>query len=221
MQGKELVFGNVGLVEGTLHLYDTETRSWWSQLTGKAVDGPRGGQKLRKMSSMMTTWKRWKALHPETTAYIKRSVPYHQQSDFSGDYIAKMATKGNGPVESTDLVVGVEGHEKAKAYLIRDLAKRRVANDTLEGFPIVVYLSEDFATARIMDGTVNGQALTFSLAENDRMRDAETGSIWDPMTGKAISGRWMGKELKLFASTYSLWFAWNKYRPESELVRLE
>jgi len=208
----------IGLIEGTLHMYDTQSRSWWSQLFGQAVSGPMEGKKLVKLASTMITWKKWKTLHPDTTAYIKRSVPYHLQSDFSGNYIAEMAKQGDGPVQPIDLVVGVEGHEEARAYLLRYLAKERVLNDELEGHPIVVFLSEAFDTARILDRSVDGKTLTFSPADGDLLQDAETSSVWDPMTGKAISGPMKGKGLKAFASTYSLWFAWKKYRSESELV---
>ena len=230
VNGRTLDFGVIGLLEGSLHLYDVATRSWWSQLMGSAVSGPLEGERLAKVSSTMTTWKKWKALYPDTTAYIKRSVPYHEQSDFSGEYIAEMAQKEDGPVEDTDLIIGVEGHEEARAYLIRHLAKKRVLNDSLEGHPIVVFLSEDLTTARILDRSVgwrifnwtfNRRTLTCSPAENDLLRDAETGSLWDPMTGEAVSGSMQGKQLQPFVSTYSLWFAWNKYRPESELVMVK
>ena len=102
-------------------------------------------------------------MHPETTAYIKSSVPYHQQSDFSAEYFASLAEKGDGPVENTDLVIGVEGHVEARAYLVRYLARKRVINDALEGHPIVVFLSEDLATARILDRSIGRRSLTFSL----------------------------------------------------------
>ncbi len=208
----------IGLIEGTLHMYDTQTRSWWNQLFGEAISGPMKGEKLVKLPYTMTTWKKWKALHPETTAYIKPSVPYNRQSDYTDETFAEHARKGDGPVENTDLVIGVEGHVEAKAYLIRYLAKERVVNDELEDHPIVVFLSDDFATSRILDRSVDGKTLTFSLAEQDRLTDAETGSVWDPITGEALSGPMKGKRLNAYVTTYALWFAWKKYRSESELV---
>ncbi len=199
-------------------MYDDQTHSWWSQLFGEATKGTMKGKKLVKLPSTMTTWKKWKALHPDTTSYIKRSIPYHQQSDFSGDYLAEMAQKEDGPVEATDLVIGVEGHIEAKAYLLRYLAKKRVLNDALETHPIVVFLGEDLATVRVLDRVVGGKTLTFSLTEGDRLQDAETSSVWDPMTGMALSGPLQGRRLNAYVSTSSLWYAWKKYRPDSELI---
>ncbi|MBI2819643.1 MAG: DUF3179 domain-containing protein, partial [Acidobacteria bacterium] len=206
---QELDFGVLGQEDGTLIMYDAQTSSQWSQLFGEAVKGEMKGERLVQIPSMLTTWEKWKVLHPETTVYIKRSIPYHRLSDFSKETIAKHATKADGPVENIDLVVGVEGHVEAKAYLFRYLAKKRVLNDDLENHPIVVFLSEDLATARIFDRSLDGwlwdKTLTFRGTEGDRLQDQETNSLWDPMSGEAISGPLKGKQLKLYVSTTSLW----------------
>jgi hypothetical protein len=59
---------------------------------------------------------------------------------------------------------------------------------------------------------VDGRALTFRLAginnQNFLMRDEETGSYWQQISGKAISGPYRGRQLKLVHSdelTFSLW----------------
>ena len=51
----------------TLVMYDTETQSLWSLLLEKGVTGPMNGRKLTTLPSELTTWKKWKSLHPETT----------------------------------------------------------------------------------------------------------------------------------------------------------
>ncbi len=51
-----------------------------------------------------------------------------------------------------------------------------------------------------------------------RLPPPHTGYLWDPMTGEAVSGSLQGKRLKAFVSTYSLWYAWEKYRPDTELI---
>lgn len=211
--GKPVNFGVVGVEKGTLIMYDQETRSRWSQLVGEAVSGPLQGNTLEKLPSTMTTWGKWKALHPDTTAYIKRSIPYRAR--FTGETFAGIARGGEGPLKERDWIIGVEGHVSARAYPVRRLATRRVVNDMLEGAPIVVFLFEDFATVRVLQRKVEGRELTFSLDGGDRLKDAETGSVWDPMSGQAVSGPLKGKELTPLVSTYSLWFAWRKYRPDT------
>ncbi len=212
--GRAHDFGVIGVEQGTLIMYDQQTGSWWSQLVGEAVRGPMKGSKLRKLPSTMTTWGKWKQLHPDTTVYVKRSIPYN--SRFTRETFARFGGGGDdGPLEAGDWVIAVEGHVVARAYPARRLAQVRVVNDTLEGAPILVFLSEDFASARVLQRSVGERTLTFSLAENDQLKDAETGSLWDPMTGQALSGPLKGEHLQPLVSTYSLWFAWKKYRPDT------
>ena len=59
--------------------------------------------------------------------------------------------------------------------------------------------------------TIDGRALTFRLAginnQNFLMRDEETGSYWQQISGKAISGSYRGRQLELVHSdelTFSL-----------------
>ena len=203
----------MGVDKGTLIMYDAQTRSRWSQLFGSAVSGPMEGQTLAKLPSTMTTWGKWRETHPDTTVYVKPSIPYNRR--FTQDSFARIAAGDEGPVRSNDLIVGVEGHVEARAYLVRRLAKDRLVNDTLEAAPILVYLSEDLATARVFDRKLEGKTLTFLLVDGTRLQDEETGSSWNPDSGQAISGPLQGKQLPSMISTYSLWFAWKKYRPDT------
>ena len=60
--------------------------------------------------------------------------------------------------------------------------------------------------------SIDGRPLTFHLAginnQNFLMRDEETGSFWQQINGKAVSGPLAGRQLELVASdelTFSLW----------------
>lgn len=142
---------------------------------GVAVSGPMQGKKLVKLPSTMTTWGKWKALHTDTTVYVKRSIPYNQR--FSGATVARSAGSSNGPIEANDLVVGLEGHVESKVYPLRRLAARRAVNDTLDGAPVLVYLSEDKTTARVFERRVETRTLNFAPADGDRVRDADRKSV--------------------------------------------
>jgi hypothetical protein len=209
-------FGVAGLDQGTMIMYDAETGSHWSQLVGAAVSGEMTGRRLEKLPSALTTWGRWRELHPDTTVYVKRSIPYGAR--FTGKAFASVAEAEEGPVRPVDLVIGVEGHVEARAYLARRLAAGgRLVHDELEGTPIAVFLSEDLATARVYDRRLDDRTLRLELAAGDRLRDVETGSIWEPLSGEAIAGPLKGRRLQPLVSTYSLWFAWHKYRPDTSL----
>jgi hypothetical protein len=47
--------------------YDSETETFWSQMTGDGVVGPLTGKRLNWIPTLVTTWKEWKARHPNTT----------------------------------------------------------------------------------------------------------------------------------------------------------
>ncbi len=214
--GKEINFGVIGVNKGSLTMYDDATRSWWSQLFGEALSGEMKGEKLTKLPSTMTTWDKWQALHPDTTVYVKSSIPYNPR--FTAETFKNFASMPAGPPKPTEVVLGVEGHVQAKAYLLRRLAKNRLRNEELEGKGILVFLSDDHATSRIYSGEVDGRTLSFVPASGDRIKDRETGSVWNAINGRALSGPLAGKQLGAMATTYALWDVWKRYRPDTTLA---
>ncbi len=76
---------------------------------------------------------------------------------------------------------------------MRRLASKRLLEDVFENAPIVVYLAPDLATARIYLRRLNDQELSFSLDSDDRLRDQQTGSKWNLITGEAVSGALQGE----------------------------
>ena len=212
--GRGLELGAVGLQNGVFILYDRQTGSWWSQVVGKAVKGPLEGKRLRKRPTVVTTWGRWRSLHPGTTVYVDPAVPGRRR--FTEESMSRITLAGEGPVVPQDLVVAVEGKATAKAYLLRRLAGPRLVNDALDGVPIAVFLAEDAVTAAVWRRESGGRTLTFSAA-GDRLRDAETGSEWDALTGLALSGPRKGQRLEGVVLTYALWYAWRSQRPDTVL----
>lgn len=62
-----LNFGVSGLVYNSdMLLYDRNTESLWSQLTGSAIAGRLKGTKLPLMPVWHTSWKGWRADHPKS-----------------------------------------------------------------------------------------------------------------------------------------------------------
>jgi len=212
--GRTLELGAVGLEKGVFILYDRQTDTRWSQVSGRATRGRLEGKALRKRDSTMTTWGRWRALRPDTTVYVDPALPLRRR--FTEESWARITLGGRGPVVNEDLVAGLEGRRSARAYLLRGLAGPRVANDTLDGEPIAVFLAEDAVTVRALRRAAAGRTLTFA-AEGDSLRDAETGSRWDPMTGRAVSGPLAGRSLERLVVTTALWYAWRSQRPASSL----
>jgi Protein of unknown function (DUF3179) len=216
LEGKTLEIGNRGVDRGTLLLYDAASGSWWSQVFGQSVRGPLRGRRLGKLLSTLTTWKGWKAAHPDTTVYVDPDVPWRAR--FTEESFARMTFGGAGPVRNEDWIVGIEGSTAAKAWPLRRLAGPRLVNDDLERSPVVVILCRDDATVRVFSRRVGERTLNFLLApDDDRLSDRETRSVWDAMTGRALSGPLAGRALEPVIATSALWYAWKTYRPDTAL----
>jgi hypothetical protein len=63
---------------------------------------------------------------------------------------------------------------------------------------------------------VDGRAFTFT-AKGDRLRDQETGTAWDGLTGRAVEGPLAGKGLVRVPSSSALWYAWKAQYPDTKV----
>lgn len=213
-RGRVLDVGALGLEQGVFKLYDRQTRSMWSQVSGIASRGPLRGRALVKRESMLTSWGTWRRLHPETTVYFDPAVPDHHP--FNEDVIARITLAGEGPLRNEDLVAGVEGAGGARAWLLRTLGPSMALNDVFAGEPLVVFLAADAVTVRVMRRRLDGRVLTLE-AGGGRLHDAETGSSWDALTGRALSGPLEGRRLETLVVTTALWYAWRSQHPGTTL----
>jgi hypothetical protein len=70
---------------------------------------------------------------------------------------------------------------------------------------------------------IDGKALTFRLAginnQNFLMRDEETGSYWQQISGKAISGPYRGRQLELVHSDELTFSLWRNENPSGTVLR--
>ena len=101
--------------------------------------------------------------------------------------------------------------------LVRQIAGRRVANTTVDGRPIVVFLTEDLTTTSAWERSTGGRTLTLR-AEGDALIDAETGSTWDPFTGTAVAGPLTGHKLKLVPVLPAFWHTWKAHHPDATVL---
>ena len=97
-----------------------------------------------------------------------------------------------------------------------------MVNDTFHDVPIVVALDPHSGTGVVFQRKVEGQILTFDVAE-DRgegslvLVDQETGSKWMAVSGEAVEGPLNGAKLKRFRFHLTFWFAWKDYYPYTEV----
>ncbi len=230
IDGQEHTFGVSGkLIMNVLVMYDRQTDSLWSQLLGKAVDGPLSGTELEYVESLQTTWAEWKELHPGSLALRK---------DFrgSGDRYAGYYADGSAGVlgetlkddrlYTKEFVVGVALGDAAKAYPFSRLNEQPVVNDELDGQPLLVVFEPRSATGAVFRRDVDGRVLHLSLEtagglDGTRLVDEETGTLWSAFTGEALQGPLAGTELERVKSTSSFWFGWKDFYPETELYGVD
>jgi uncharacterized protein DUF3179 len=221
VNGKVVTFGVSGkLVRNSLIMYDHETHSLWSHLTGTAIQGPLIGSHLTVLPATETRWGVWKTAYPAT-----RVLPH----DFPGqrDEYARYYAGGDAGIlgrkredsrlPPKDLVVGVRIMDRPKAYALAAVVNKKVVNDTLENLPLVLLATSD-ESASVYERQLNGQTLTFD-AVGSIIRDHETGSTWDPVTGKATAGPLVGNSLTAVPATTSFWFGWFDFFPGTGLYK--
>jgi hypothetical protein len=214
-----LELGHVSEVErDTLVLYDAATHSRWGLLSGQAFRGPLTGARLERLPTLQTTWGHWKALHPDTSVYV---APDQAQKGFelNDARIRRVVLAGAGTPRRADWVVGLSGRGSSAAVIVRGIAKQRVANERFEGQPIVVFLTADLTTAVVWRREAGGRTLTFS-AEGDRLVDAETGTSWDALAGKALSGPLAGRSLSAVPVLTGFWHSWQAHHPDTQVMGL-
>jgi hypothetical protein len=168
----------------------------------------------------MTTWEDWKTRYPDTLALAKGYSggfdPYdsYYESDRAGVLGEEHLDER---LQAKQFVVGVALGEEAVAYPFSVLSFEPVVNDAVAGTPVLVVFNDQTSTAVVFDREVEGQALTFALDDPQMLAltDAETGSTWEGLTGRAIDGPLAGEQLARVKSTGSFWFGWKDWYPET------
>lgn len=182
----------------SLVMIDMETKSLWSHILGEAMAGPLEGTQLPLLPGLMTDFKTWRTRHPDSTVVTLSRTTGNYRKEFYRD-------PGN-------FVVGVAWGEEAKYWPFDELLKQPVINDTFRERPLVVVFDPESSTAFLYDRRLNGETLKFAAAD-DAFTD-ESGSKWNPATGKCVSGPHEEKVLKLIPGIVSYRHTWQAFHPE-------
>jgi len=87
-------------------------------------------------------------------------------------------------------------------------------NDAFESRPVLVCYDDRGGTAVIFDRTVDGKAFTFDN-QNGQLTDRETGTHWDRVSGKGLTGPLASRSLRLLPGVVSLHNAWATFHGKS------
>lgn len=225
-----LTFGVSGMLwKDSLIMYDRQTRSLWSHVTGKAIKGPLQGTVLTVYpTSMQTTWAQWRRLHPRTLVLSKRgrSGTLEGMDNLYEDYFRSETLLGifgtrnpDASLPGKEYVLGVPVGTARSAYPFRHLSIQPLVNDRVGTEPVVVVFAKASATATAFSRRVGGKTLEFRAlrAEGEEllMTDAQTGSTWRALEGAAVAGKLKGERLSRVPGTMAFWFAWKQIYPQT------
>lgn len=193
------------LWQRSLVMMDLETRSLWSHLLGRAMSGPLQGAELESIPSVMTDWKTWRTEHPDSTVLNLSRTSRDYRREFYRD--------------RSQFVIGMaEG--AARAWPFDQLARQPVVNDEFNKESVLVVFMAESSTALIYNRRAGDRTLSFAN-EGGKLLDRETGSQWDPASGKAIAGPLAGHVLPRAIGVVSYGRAWKNFHPDSKYWRAD
>ena len=189
------------LWEQSLVMVDKETRSYWSQLLGRAMKGPMKGESLEVIPSVVTDWATWRERYPQTTvAVFDRSyTSFHRSSHRQHEH----------------LLIGLVDGSKSRYWFFESLREHPVINDEIGEQAILVCYDLPAGTAGIFSRKLGAETATF-VERGEDLIDRATGTVWDRVTGQAISGSLRGRQLARLNGVVSLDLAWATFHPDSQ-----
>lgn len=234
LDGETYTFGVSGkLLRDALLMYDHQTRTLWSHITGEAVAGELKGKRLKMLASMpRINWKDWERNHPLTKVLsVPRDLrrPEKLRQDPIVDNYAQYHASPNAGISGTRytddrlmdkaLVVGVRINESYRAYPFRSFRRRSIINDEVDNVPVLAFHDLKSNATAVFLRTVEGQALTFEQARGYIVKDTTTGTTWNLVTGMATEGKLKGHTLARLPAMNVYWFAWARYHPETTVYK--
>lgn len=164
IHGEPLEFGVSGLLYiSDVLLYDRQTESLWSQLEYKAISGPMLGKELNILNTANTTWKNWRAKHPETLVLSEETgfIRDYSREPYAG-YEASSAiifpvSSQNQDFHPKEMVIGIKFNGISKAYPFSELEKadNNSIIDRLNGKMLEVRYDAESKSAEIFDAEGN------------------------------------------------------------------
>lgn len=227
-QGGVLQLAGSGLFRGgNALLFDRESETWWQQMTGEAVVGPRAGERLEALPSIVTSWSQFVSLYrdgvvlqvdPQTFSDGYRANPYlgYDAKDDAPPLFTLAPLDDRLPALRRVAVVEVGSHRVAVPY--SDPSADSVFEIAVGGQTVsVLFLAETVSVLdqRLAAGSRRvGSAAVFRTppglhltARGDgQFVDENTGAAWTH-TGSAEADSTASTPLEPMPAASGFWFA--------------
>ncbi len=150
----------------------------------------------------------------------KEGIPSLQSPSFVSQQVA------DAYLDAQEPVIALEINGEARAYPIQILMWHEIAIDELGGVPVAVTFCPLCNTAITFDRRVDGETRTFGVSGLLRrsdliMYDYTNESLWQQITGEAIAGQDIGKQLRFLPSQIVSWAAFRESFPDALVLSRE
>jgi hypothetical protein len=218
---------NAGVVGGNEVFQDRESGSRWQQSSLQAISGPLKGEHLELYRFLLTDWREWRRLHPDTLV-LKPLPGYADRIPAMNEMIRRgLSGTGSAPpgvlrvddrLKPRTMILGLDVGASSEAFPLSVLREARVIHDELGGKPVLIVHQPSSDTTTAFVARAKGETLQFRAAnaEATELTDKETGSHWDAY-GKCLSGPLKGSQLEGLILEPEYWFAWSEFHAESKI----
>lgn len=233
--GRPMKLQSVTAYNNNIIYHDLESDNFIQQLDGCVIHGPDRGAKLEPLPVIITTWKEWTALHPDTkllyappmtlrdrmvAGMLQMLIPINKLAKRTRPW-HRIQGKLDPRLPAMSFVFGVEMNGKQCAYPVGALSRTGVCNDTLGGEPIVIFYDVTRNLGNVFSRKTEDQTLSFASARDNGSgivaRDEESGSLWD-VQGHAQKGAHANKTLKAIPHYNKIfWFSWALFKPDTRV----
>lgn len=171
-------------------------------------------------------WKTNWALHTITYDELLAGGPPRDGIPSIDDPQFITAEEASGWLAENEPVVALALHGDARAYPLQILTWHEIVNDTVGGEPIIVTFCPLCNSAIVFERKVDGEILEFGtsglLRNSDLvMYDRTSESLWQQLTGDAIVGDMVGKQLTFVASAIISFADFHEAYPDGVILSRE
>jgi hypothetical protein len=217
----------------------------YSCLTGVAFEGPKKGERLTPVPTLVSDWGDWLKRYPQAVAYhmFDKYKPVELSTEVHPDSV-KSRAPADERLKADTAVLGVWDGKQARAYPLDVLAKAGFLAEKVDGKDRVLlwhgptrtaaaYLAEASPPRKHAAPKPNADGVSPPDQEPESPRrsltlkrdgkseaapfvDQETKSRWD-IAGRAVEGELRGWTLTWLDGTQVKWFAWAAEYPDTSI----
>ena len=208
-------FGVSGrLVNSNLIMYDRAGESWWPQVLGTAIDGPREGEALIEHPVIWTTWERFRDVYPDGAVLTERTGfsrdydrdpygSYNPKRDYYEDDGTMFDTMHDDDRHGhKEVFIGARDEDGALAVEKERLREDRLVEHDVGGVPHLAVYGPDLDTGYVYR---NPEGASIEVDGEEYLVDG------DPYPAEDLP-------LERLNAFDAMWFAWVAFYPDTEVI---